>query len=366
MPPVFAHGRLRLYLLKLLDEAPRHGYEVIRLLEDASRVCTPPRRAPSTPASRSWRPRAWSRTPPRAAGRCTPSRTRAGPSWPAAAVSWPTWSWRSASRSPSWPPRSTRASGARPAICAARCGAAAKEARTSGATGTGTGSGFPDPSGFLDGTWADKDGWRQAKEEFKRAKQEWKEQARRAKDESRRAREEAQRARRQAQDAQEKARSLAQEEVQRIARRIQEQVQDHFAGGDWPTGVQKGLSELAKEFSEFGMDFGEHFPHPPSGPGPGPSSAAPPRTWSWTTPPTGHRRTRPGIRPATSTACWTGFRDDVRDAAATTASRRSNYGTCATTCRRPPRTSRPPCTHGRSDGAPGRRLTPVPGRPPRG
>ena len=26
--------RLRLYLLKLLDEAPRHGYEVIRLLQD--------------------------------------------------------------------------------------------------------------------------------------------------------------------------------------------------------------------------------------------------------------------------------------------------------------------------------------------
>ncbi|ARQ68586.1 PadR family transcriptional regulator [Streptomyces marincola] len=34
MPPVFGHGRLRLYLLKLLAEAPRHGYEVIRLLEE--------------------------------------------------------------------------------------------------------------------------------------------------------------------------------------------------------------------------------------------------------------------------------------------------------------------------------------------
>jgi len=32
--PVFRHGKLRLYLLKLLDEAPRHGYEVIRLLQD--------------------------------------------------------------------------------------------------------------------------------------------------------------------------------------------------------------------------------------------------------------------------------------------------------------------------------------------
>lgn len=34
MSRVFSHGRLRLYLLKLLDESPRHGYDVIRLLED--------------------------------------------------------------------------------------------------------------------------------------------------------------------------------------------------------------------------------------------------------------------------------------------------------------------------------------------
>ncbi len=34
MSPVFRHGGLRLYLLKLLNEAPRHGYDVIRLLQD--------------------------------------------------------------------------------------------------------------------------------------------------------------------------------------------------------------------------------------------------------------------------------------------------------------------------------------------
>jgi len=34
MSAVFSHGRLRLYLLKLLAEGPRHGYELIRLLED--------------------------------------------------------------------------------------------------------------------------------------------------------------------------------------------------------------------------------------------------------------------------------------------------------------------------------------------
>lgn len=34
MTPVFSHGRLRLYLLKLLAEGPKHGYELIRLLEN--------------------------------------------------------------------------------------------------------------------------------------------------------------------------------------------------------------------------------------------------------------------------------------------------------------------------------------------
>ena len=32
--PVFGYGDMRLYLLKLLDEEPRYGYELIRLLED--------------------------------------------------------------------------------------------------------------------------------------------------------------------------------------------------------------------------------------------------------------------------------------------------------------------------------------------
>ena len=34
MPPVFAHGSLRLYLLNLLAEQPRHGYELIQALSD--------------------------------------------------------------------------------------------------------------------------------------------------------------------------------------------------------------------------------------------------------------------------------------------------------------------------------------------
>ncbi|QAY59867.1 PadR family transcriptional regulator [Microbacterium protaetiae] len=34
MTPVFSHGDLRLYLLKLLDEQPRHGYDLIHALTD--------------------------------------------------------------------------------------------------------------------------------------------------------------------------------------------------------------------------------------------------------------------------------------------------------------------------------------------
>lgn len=34
MSPVFSHGDLRLYLLSLLDEAPRHGYDLMQALSD--------------------------------------------------------------------------------------------------------------------------------------------------------------------------------------------------------------------------------------------------------------------------------------------------------------------------------------------
>ncbi|MHB1912870.1 MAG: PadR family transcriptional regulator, partial [Acidimicrobiales bacterium] len=34
MRRVFGHGGLRLFILMLLDESPRHGYDLIRLIED--------------------------------------------------------------------------------------------------------------------------------------------------------------------------------------------------------------------------------------------------------------------------------------------------------------------------------------------
>ena len=34
MSPVFSHGDLRLYLLNLLDDGPRHGYDIMQALSD--------------------------------------------------------------------------------------------------------------------------------------------------------------------------------------------------------------------------------------------------------------------------------------------------------------------------------------------
>lgn len=34
MPPVFSHGDLRLYLLSLLNESPRHGYDIMQALAE--------------------------------------------------------------------------------------------------------------------------------------------------------------------------------------------------------------------------------------------------------------------------------------------------------------------------------------------
>jgi hypothetical protein len=45
---------------------------------------------------------------------------------------------------------------------------------------------------------------------------------------------------------------LAREEVQRIARQVQEQVQSHARGGDWQAGLREGLAELTRELGRFG------------------------------------------------------------------------------------------------------------------
>ncbi|MGW5635377.1 helix-turn-helix transcriptional regulator [Streptomyces sp. NPDC003832] len=252
MPPVFAHGRLRLYLLKLLDEAPRHGYEVIRLLEERFQGLYAPSAGTVYPRLAKLESEGLV-THTTEGGRKVYAITDAGRA-------------ELADRSGELADLELEIRESVAELAAEiqadvrgaagdlrrEMRAAASEARRGeGAKGD---SPFGDFSDF-----ADKEAWRAAKEEMRRAKQEWKEQARRAKDESRRAREEAQRARRQAKEAQDRARDQAQEEMQRIAKRVQDHVQDHFTRGDWPTGVREGLSELAKEFGEFGKEYGKDF-----------------------------------------------------------------------------------------------------------
>ncbi|MFE1439201.1 helix-turn-helix transcriptional regulator [Streptomyces sp. NPDC058739] len=251
MPPVFAHGRLRLYLLNLLDEAPRHGYEVIRLLEERFQGLYAPSAGTVYPRLAKLESEGLV-THTTEGGRKVYAITDAGRA-------------ELADRSGELADLELeiRESVAELAaeIRADVRGAAGDLRREMLAAASETRQGAPgEPP-------SEQEAWRIAKEEMRRVKQEWKEQARRAKDESRRAREEAQRARRQAKEAQDRAREQAQEDVQRIARRVQEQVQDHFARGDWPTGVREGLAELAKEFGEFGRDFpfgrnGSHRPAP--------------------------------------------------------------------------------------------------------
>ncbi|WP_353944674.1 helix-turn-helix transcriptional regulator [Streptomyces sp. HUAS MG91] len=267
MSPVFAHGRLRLYLLKLLDEAPRHGYEVIRLLEERFQGLYAPSAGTVYPRLAKLESEGLV-THTTEGGRKVYAITDAGRA-------------ELADRSGELADLELEIRDSVAELAAeirddvrGAAGELRREVRAA-AAGTRARSGpfgklgdLGDLKDFTDFT--DKESWRAAKEEMRRAKQEWKEQARRAKDESRRAREEAQRARRQAKEAQDQVREQAQEEFQRMARRVQDQVQDHFTRGDWPTGVREGLAELAKEFGEFGKSFGKDAPRTPRTPEPEP------------------------------------------------------------------------------------------------
>ncbi|OII59763.1 PadR family transcriptional regulator [Streptomyces sp. CC53] len=245
MPPVFAHGRLRLYLLKLLDEAPRHGYEVIRLLEERFQGLYAPSAGTVYPRLAKLEAEGLVRHTSEG-GRKVYAVTDAGRAELAARAGELADLEQEIRDSVSELAAEIRddVRGAAGRL-RSEVRAAAGENRQS--------AGGPD--------W---EAWRSTKEELRRAKQEWKEQTRRAKDESRRAREEAQHARRQAKEAQDRAR----QEMQRLA----QQVQEHLAQGDWPKGVRDGLTDLT---SRFGGLFG---PPPAPGPGPAPANgAAPPR-----------------------------------------------------------------------------------------
>lgn len=284
MPPVFAHGRLRLYLLKLLDEAPRHGYEVIRLLEERFQGLYAPSAGTVYPRLSKLEAEGLV-THATEGGRKVYSITEAGRE-------------ELAGRSGELADLELEIRDSVSELAAeirddvrGAAGRLRDEMRAAAASASGGTAGTPDwehPS-------AEGESWLAAKEELRRAKQEWKEQARRAKDESRRAREDAQQARRQAKEAQETAR----EEMLRIAKQVQDQVQGHFSRGDWPTGVREGLSELSTQLG--GLAKGAAWP-----PYTKPDATDP--TWGADTPPTGD--------PARDLdRLLDRFRDDIRDAA---------------------------------------------------
>ncbi|MBB1243099.1 helix-turn-helix transcriptional regulator [Streptomyces durbertensis] len=241
MPPVFAHGRLRLYLLKLLDESPRHGYEVIRLLEERFHGLYAPSAGTVYP-----------RLAKLAAEGLVSQTTEGGRK---------VYSITDAGRAELDDRRDELAEleleihesltalaaeiheDVRGSVHDLRreMAAAARSSRTEPSPGGGGEGGEGRP-------WYDQEAWRRAKDEVRKAKRQWQEQAKRARDESRQAR-------RQAEEAEERARRARQEakdEVLRVARSVQEQVQERAKAGDWQGALREGMAELADQLGSLG------------------------------------------------------------------------------------------------------------------
>jgi DNA-binding PadR family transcriptional regulator len=235
MPPVSAHGRLRLYLLKLLDESPRHGYEVIRLLEERFQGLYAPSAGTVYPRLAKLEQEGLV-SHSTEGGRKVYALTDAGRAELAA--------------------RADEIAGLEAEIRASVSTLAAEiRADVRGAAGdlrqemrAAARETVTRPSDGMDA--------------YREATKDWKEQAKRAKEDSRRARQEARAARKQAKDATDAmdAMDTARTEVQRIARQVQEQVQAHTRQGDWQAGVREGLAELTRELGRFGTP-----PPPPAG-----------------------------------------------------------------------------------------------------
>lgn len=231
MPPVFGHGRLRLYLLKLLDEAPRHGYEVIRLLEERFQGLYAPSAGTVYPRLAKLEAEGLVSHSSEGGGRKVYAITDAGRAELAdrqgelAELEVELRESLSALAADIREDVSGSASDLRREMREQ-----AARARVDGTTRTEAEQG-------------DKETWRQAKEEMRRAKEEWKAQTRQAKRET-------QEAQRQAKEAETRAEAV--EEVERIARQVQEQVQSRAGAGDWPGAVREGMYHLAHGMSSLG------------------------------------------------------------------------------------------------------------------
>ncbi|MFJ5120367.1 MULTISPECIES: helix-turn-helix transcriptional regulator [unclassified Kitasatospora] len=242
MSPVFGHGRLRLYLLKLLDESPRHGYEVIRLLEERFQGLYAPSAGTVYPRLAKLEQEGLVAHSTEG-GRKVYRLTDAGRTELAArqgeldeleleirdSVAQLAGAIREDVRDSAKDLREELWS-------------AAKKAQQEAPEQAGGGDPWAGP-------WGDKDAWQRAKEEFTQFKKQAREQAKRAKEQEKAAKAKAKAAEEEARRLREQsraARTAAQQEALRIKRRVEQQVRDHAARGDWPTGLAEGLSELTR------------------------------------------------------------------------------------------------------------------------
>jgi DNA-binding PadR family transcriptional regulator len=223
MAPVFAHGRLRLYLLKLLDESPRHGYEVIRLLEERFQGLYAPSAGTVYPRLAKLEKEGLV-THSTEGGRKVYALTDAG----------------------------------RGELADRADEIAGLEAEIRESVSTLAAEIREDVRGAAGDLRREVRAAAQEARAPSSPKHEWREQAARAKEESRRAKEEARDARRQA--------KAAREEMERIARQVQEQVQSHVRSGDWQSGLRDGLAELTRELGRFGKNGGMDVPTTPWSP----------------------------------------------------------------------------------------------------
>jgi DNA-binding PadR family transcriptional regulator len=284
MAPVFAHGRLRLYLLKLLDESPRHGYEVIRLLEERFQGLYAPSAGTVYPRLAKLEKEGLV-THSTEGGRKVYALTDEGRAELAARADEIAGLEAEIRESVS-----ALAAEIRDDVRGA-AGDLRREVRAAAQQARATQS---DDAG----------------RSYRDVKQEWREQAQRAKEESRKAKEEAKAAHRQAKAARD-AMDSARDEVQRIARQVQEQVQSHTRAGDWQTGLREGLAELTRELGQFGVPTGRTGEAPGAGAGP----KAPTGAWA---PPYQAKAddTPPSEDPVRDLErLLDRFRDDIRDAA---------------------------------------------------
>ncbi|MEV8094885.1 PadR family transcriptional regulator [Kitasatospora sp. NPDC085879] len=252
MSPVFGHGRLRLYLLKLLDESPRHGYEVIRLLEERFQGLYAPSAGTVYPRLAKLEQEGLV-THSTEGGRKVYRLTDAGRTELAA--------------------RQDELAELEVEIrdsVAQLAGAIREDVRDTAKDlreelwGAARKAPRPETAGDpWAGPWGDRDAWQRAKEEYERFKTQAKDQAKRAKEQERAAKAKAKAAEAEARKLREQskaARSATQQEALRIKRRVEEQVREHASRGDWSTGLAEGLAELTRSLG--GLADAARWGHP--------------------------------------------------------------------------------------------------------